>query len=51
MILEIVGFNVILDIDWLSRLLSIIDFLNKTMVFKYDEETEFAFHGDTLSSL
>jgi hypothetical protein len=49
-ILEIIGFNVILDMDWLSRFLAIIDFWNKTMVFKPDEEIEFAFHGDGLSS-
>jgi hypothetical protein len=49
-ILEIIGFNVILDMDWLSRFLAIIDFWNKTMVFKLDEEIEFAFHGDGLSS-
>jgi hypothetical protein len=36
--------------DWLSRFLAIIDFWNKTMVFKPDEEIEFAFHGDGLSS-
>jgi hypothetical protein len=49
-ILEIIGFNVILDMDLLSRFLAIIDFWNKTMVFKPDEEIEFAFHGDGLSS-
>ena len=36
--------------DWLSRFLAIIDFWNKTMVFKLDEEIEFAFHRDGLSS-
>ena len=50
MILEIIGFKVILNMDWLSRFLAIIDFWNKTMVFKPDEETKFAFHGDGLST-
>ena len=46
-----IGFNMILDMDWLSRLLAIIDFWNKIMVFRLDEETKFAFHGDGLSSI
>jgi hypothetical protein len=39
-IIEIVRFDVILGMDcW-----------NKTMVFKIDEEVEFTYHGDGLSS-
>ncbi|XP_073268753.1 uncharacterized protein [Populus alba] len=49
-ILEIVGFDVILGMDWLSRHHASVDCWNKTVVFKPDEETEFAFHGDGLSS-
>lgn len=49
-ILEIVGFDVILGMDWLSRHHASVDCWNKTVIFKPDEETEFAFHGDGLSS-
>jgi hypothetical protein len=49
-ILEIVGFDVILGMDWLSRHHASVDCWNKTVIFKPVEETEFAFHGDGLSS-
>jgi hypothetical protein len=49
-ILEIVGFDVILGMDWLSRHHASVDCWNKTVVFKPDVETKFAFHEDRLSS-
>jgi len=39
-IIEIVRFDVMLGMDY----------WNKTMVFKIDEEEEFTYHGDGLSS-
>lgn len=50
MILEIIGFDVILSMDWLYRHHALVDCWNKTMVFKLDEKIELAFHVDGLSS-
>ena len=49
-ILEIIGFDMILGIDWLSRHHASVDCWNKIVAFKLDEEMKFAFHRNGLSS-